>query len=56
MEDAQSEADTKLMQSRMFVDRRERELEEVLVRETTQRDQVIGKKEKIVKQIRLTNC
>ncbi|XP_055530875.1 uncharacterized protein LOC129721845 isoform X2 [Wyeomyia smithii] len=41
MEDAQTEADARLLQSRMFVERAEREHEAILAREVSKRDEII---------------
>lgn len=43
MEAAQTEADHRLVQSRMFVERAEREHETILAKEVSKRDQIIGK-------------
>lgn len=42
MEQAQTDADHKMLQSRMFVERAEREHETILEREVSKRDQIIG--------------
>lgn len=42
MENAQTEADNKLLQSRMFVERADREHEAILSKEVAKREQIIG--------------